>query len=59
MRDGLLPARYLPASGLDWCRRATTPSSAENRGTPVLGAGGQIVLAKIIIAEAKELAARS
>jgi hypothetical protein len=28
-------------------------------GTPILGAGGQVVLAKIIIAEAKELAAHS
>jgi hypothetical protein len=33
--------------------------NAENRGTPILGAGGRIVLAKIIIAEAKELAAHS
>jgi hypothetical protein len=32
---------------------------AENRGTPIDGAGGQILLAKLMIAEAKELAARS
>ena len=33
--------------------------NAENWGTPILGAGAQIVLAKLIIAEAKELAAHS
>lgn len=33
--------------------------NAENGGTPVPGAGAQLVLAKLIIAEAKELAAHS
>jgi hypothetical protein len=33
--------------------------NAENRGTPIVGAGAQIAAAKFIIAEAKELAAHS
>ena len=33
--------------------------NAENRGAPILGASAQIALAKIIIAEAKEVAAHS
>ena len=33
--------------------------NAENWGTPIFGAGTQIALAKLIIAEAKEVAAHS